>query len=163
MAGKSKQGDVDAHGDRMISKNRRAHFDFELGDRYEAGLSLIGSEARALRESPADLAGAWVEIKDGQAYVKGMRIPALKHAAFGHEETRPRRLLLHRAEIDVLTEAAERDRMTLIVTRSYFKGGRVKLEIAVGRGKKLHDKRNSLKEKAADRDARDAVRRGRGK
>ena len=96
-------------GDRLISKNRRASFNYELGDAYEAGLVLIGSEARSLRENTADLTDAWVDI-DGrnEAWVKGMRVPPLKHAAFGHDERRPRKLLLHREQIDKLRGLVER-------------------------------------------------------
>ena len=149
-------------GDRLVSKNRRASFDYELGDAYEAGLALIGSEARSLRENTADLTDAWVDIDGrGEAWVKGMRIPTLKHAAFGHEERRPRKLLLHRGQIDKLTVQVEREGMTLIVTKCYIKGGRAKLEFAVARGKKVHDKRQSLRTKMADREAEAAMRRGR--
>src|SRR5689334_1951051 len=121
-------------GDRLVSKNRRAHFDYELGDSFEAGLSLIGSEVRSLRQNSADLSDAWVDIdRYSQAWVKGMRIPPLTHAAFGHEERRPRKLLLHRSEIDTLRGAAERDGMTLIVTKCYFKNNRAKIEVALGK------------------------------
>lgn len=149
-------------GDRLVSKNRRASFDYELGDSYEAGLVLIGSEARSLRENTADLTDAWVDIDGrGEAWVKGMRIPTLKHAAFGHEERRPRKLLLHRTQIDKLGGQVEREGMTLIVTKCYIKGGRAKLEFAIARGKKTHDKRQSLRTKMADREAEAAMRRGR--
>ena len=149
-------------GDRLVSKNRRASFDYELGDAYEAGLVLIGSEARSLRENTADLTDAWVDI-DGrnEAWVKGMRVPCLKHAAFGHDERRPRKLLLHREQIDKLKGMVERDGMTLIVTKCYIKGGRAKLEFALARGKKTHDKRHALRAKMADREAEAAMRRGR--
>jgi SsrA-binding protein len=90
-----------------------------------------------------------------------MRVPVLTHAAFAHTEKRPRKLLLHRAELDTLRGAIERDGMTLIVTRCYFKEGRAKLEFAVARGKKKHDKRQSLREKDSAREARQAMRRGR--
>jgi SsrA-binding protein len=149
-------------GDRLVSKNRRASFDYELGDSYEAGLVLIGSEARSLRENTADLSDAWVDIDArGEAWVKGMRIPPLKHAAFGHEERRPRKLLLHREQIDRLGGQVEREGMTLIVTKCYIKDGRAKLEFAIARGKKLHDKRHALRAKVADREAEAAMRRGR--
>ena len=149
-------------GDRLISKNRRAHFDYDLGERFEAGVVLIGSEARSLRESPADLTDAWVDIDRGEAYVKGMRIPALKHAAFGHEEKRARKLLLHRSQIDQLRAAVDRDRMTLVVTKAYFKQGRVKLEVALAKGRKHADKRHAIKQRDAAREARDAIRRAKG-
>ena len=149
-------------GDRLVSKNRRASFDYELGDAYEAGLVLIGSEARSLRENTADLTDAWVDI-DGrnEAWVRGMRVPPLKHSSFGHEERRPRKLLLHREQIDKLRGQVEREGMTLIVTKCYIKSGRAKLEFALARGKKTHDKRQALRTKMDERDAEAAMRRGR--
>ncbi len=151
-----------AGGDRLVSKNRRASFDYELGDLFEAGLVLIGSEVRSLRENSADLVDAWVDIDQrGEAWVKGLRIPPLKHAAFGHEERRPRKLLLHREQIDRLRGANERDGMTLIVTKCYFKQNRAKIEIAEARGRKKYDKRQALKARDADKEARIAIGRGR--
>ena len=158
MAAEKKKGG----GDRLISKNRRASFNYELGDAYEAGLVLIGSEARSLRESTADLTDAWVDIDArNEAWVKGMRIPPLKHASFGHDERRPRKLLLHREQIDKLRGLVEREGMTLIVTKCYIKSGRAKLEFAIARGKKTHDKRHALRTKMDERDAEAAMRRGR--
>ena len=149
-------------GDRLISKNRRAAFNYELGDTYEAGLVLIGSEARSLRENTADLTDAWVDIDSmNEAWVKGMRVPPLKHAAFGHDERRPRKLLLHREQIDKLRGLVDREGMTLIVTKCYIKSGRAKLEFALARSKKTHDKRHTLRAKMADREAEGAMRRGR--
>jgi SsrA-binding protein len=149
-------------GDRLVSKNRRAYFDYEIGDTYEAGLALIGSEVRSLRENGADLGDAWVDIdRRGQAWIKGLRIPPLKHAAFGHEERRPRKLLLHAYEIERLRGSVERDGMTLIATKCYFKNNRAKLEIAIARGRKKHDKRQTIKDREMTREARQAVRRGR--
>lgn len=151
-----------AGGDRLVSKNRRAFFDYEIGDTYEAGLVLIGSEVRSLRENAADLTDAWVDIDGrGEAWVKGMRIPPLKHAAFGHEEKRPRKLLLHREQIDRIRGLTQRDGMTLIVTKCYFKDNHLKLEVAAGKGKKMHDKRQALRERDADKEARVAMRGGR--
>lgn len=150
-------------GDRLVSKNRRAFFDYEVGDTYEAGLVLIGSEVRSLREGAADLTDAWVDIDGrGEAWVKGLRIPPLKHAAFGHEERRPRKLLLRKEQIDKLRGANQRDGMTLIVTQCYFKNNRVKLEIAEGRGRKKYDKRQAVKARDAEKEARQAMRARRG-
>lgn len=146
------------NGDRVIAHNRRARHDFELGKSFEAGLVLTGSEARALREGPADITEAWVEIQRGEAFVKGMRIPSLPHSFLGHVETRPRKLLLHRSQITELLGAQERERMTLVVTKLYFKEGRVKLELCVARGKKLFDKRQTLRQRDADKEARVAIR-----
>ncbi|HLV21102.1 MAG TPA: SsrA-binding protein SmpB [Polyangiaceae bacterium] len=148
-------------GDRLVAKNRRAHFEYDLGDSYEAGLVLIGSEVRALREGSADLSDAWVDVDArGEAWVKGLRIPPLKHAAFGHEERRARKLLLHQEQIERLRSAAERDGMTVVATKCYFKNNRAKLEIALARGRKQHDKRQALRAREADREARQAIRRG---
>jgi SsrA-binding protein len=161
MAKGGKSGDK-PQGDRTVSVNRRASFNYELGDKYEAGLALIGSEARSLRESAPDLTDAWVDIDmRGEAWVKGMRIPPMKHAAFGHEERRPRKLLLHREEIERMKEALDREGMTVVATKCYIKGGRAKLEVALARGKKNYDKRQSLKEKELDREAKIAMRRAR--
>jgi SsrA-binding protein len=146
--------------DRVIAKNRRASFDYELGERLEAGLVLIGSEARSLRERSADLRDAWVDVDPrGEAWVKGLKIPELNHAAFGHDEKRPRKLLLHSAQIEKLRGKVQADGMTVVVTQCYFKQGRVKLEIALARGKKNYDKRHAVKERQATREAEAAMRR----
>lgn len=160
MAGGKKKSEP--QGDRLVSKNRRAYFDYDVGDTFEAGLVLIGSEVRSLRENSADLSDAWVQVDGrGEAWVRGLRIPPLKHAAFGHEEKRARKLLLHRGQIDQLRGFMERDGMTLIATQCYIKNNRAKLEIAAAKGKKKHDKRQTLRERDAEKEARTAIRRGR--
>ena len=154
----SKKKKTMPEGDRLIAQNRRARHEYELGKSFEAGVSLIGSEARALREGPADISEAWVEIKRGEAYVQGMRVPPLAHSFLGHDEKRPRKLLLHRAQIDELQSAQDQDRMTLVATKLYFKTGRVKLELCIARGKKQYDKRQTLRQRDADKEARAAIR-----
>lgn len=155
------RGKNDAGGDRLVSKNRRALFDYFVEESLEAGLVLIGSEVRSLRENSADLSDAWIDVdRRGEAWIKGMRIPTLAHAAFGHAQDRPRKLLLHRAQIERLRGLRERDGMTLIALRCYIKNNHAKVEVAVARGKKQHDKRHSIKAKEADREARVAMRRG---
>ncbi len=160
MAKKSKQQKVEPNGDRVLATNRRARHEFELGKSFEAGLVLIGSEARALRDHPAEITDAWVDLHHGEAFVKGMKVPQLPNAFLGHSEKRDRKLLLHRAQIEELGAAQERDRMTLVVTKLYFKGGRAKLEVRVAKGKKLFDKRQSLKQRTATREAEQAIRAG---
>jgi SsrA-binding protein len=150
------------YGDRLIAKNRRARFDYELIDTFEAGVVLIGSEVRALREGSADLSDAWVEVHRGEVYIKGMRIPTLKHAAFAHEEKRVRKLLLHASQIEDIRGALERERMTIVATKLYFKQGKAKVEIATARGKKMHDKRQAIKERDAAKEARQVIRARKG-
>ena len=151
---------VAPNGDRLVAQNRRASHEFELGKSFEAGLVLVGSEARALRDGPADISEAWVEILRGEAFVRGMRVSPLAHSFLGHEEKRPRKLLVHRAQIEELMSAQDRERMTLVVTKLYFKEGRAKIEVRVARGKKLYDKRQALKLKDASKEARVAIREG---
>lgn len=153
--------DKERPGEQLIAKNRRAGFDYELGERYEAGLVLLGSEVKMLRHGTADLTDSWCAIHQGEAFLNGVNIPVLPSAAFGHEAKRPRKLLLHEREIDDLKRAIERDGMTIAATRLYFKDGRVKVELALAKGKKLHDKRQAVKAQEAEREARAAISRGR--
>ena len=147
-------------GERLIARNRRARHNYELGDRYEAGLVLIGSEARSLRINGADLSDAWVDIdRRGEAWVKGLRIPVVEHAAFGHAERRQRKVLLHSEEIQRLRAGIERGGMTVIATKCYFTRNRAKVTVALARGKRKHDKRQAIRERDAAREAQQAIRR----
>lgn len=162
MARGGKKDAKTAGGDRVLATNRRAKFEYELGDRYEAGISLIGSEARSLRETSPGINEAFIDMdRSGEAWVKQMRIAQMKHAAFGHSELRPRKLLLHRSELDRIRAGLEREGMTAVPTKVYYKNGRAKLEIAMAKGKKLHDKRQAIKERTEEREARAAMTRGR--
>jgi len=159
MAG-SRAQQQSGEGKHLVARNRRARHNYEIGDRYEAGLVLIGSEARSLRVSGADLTDAWVELDArGEAWLKGLRIPVLQHAAFGHSEQRVRKLLLHAEEIQRLRAGVDRGGMTVIATALYFKRGRAKIEIALARGKRKHDKRQAIRERDAAREAEQAMRR----
>lgn len=157
----AKSADGKQYGDRLVSRNKRAFFNYEVSDTFEAGVVLIGSEVRSLRAHGCDLTDAWVDIQNDEAWVKGMNIPTLKHAAFGHEEKRTRKLLLHRDQIERLRGASEREGMTLVVTKCYIKNNRVKVEVALARGKKKHDKRQAIREKDMARETAAAMRRGR--
>jgi len=158
---KSDDPPVEQYGDGIIARNRRAAFDYELGDTYEAGLQLIGSEVKVLRAGKADLSEAYVTIERDEAFLHGANIPEMSGTPFGHAPKRKRKLLLNRAEIEALERATEREGMTVVATKIYFRGGRAKLEIAVARGKKQFDKRETLKRKEADREARSAIGGGR--
>lgn len=148
-------------GETLIARNRRARFEYELGDTFEAGLVLMGSEVKMLRQGKADLGDSWCAVEQGEAWLKGVNIPVMASAAFGHEAKRARKLLLHEAEIAQIQRALTRDGMTVAATRLYFKDGRVKVEIALAKGKKVADKRQAVKEREADVEARAAMARGR--
>lgn len=148
-------------GEKLIVRNKRASFDFELGERFEAGIVLIGSEVKVLRAGGADLTDAWCAIEQGEAFLKGANIPELSGALFGHAAKRARKLLLHKEEIEEIQRAIGRGGMTVVATRLYFKDGRAKAEIALAKGKKAVDKRETLKAKEAEREARAAITRGR--
>jgi SsrA-binding protein len=139
-------------GEKTIAENRRARFDYQLLDRVEAGLVLSGTEVKSLREGRATLAQAWAEVRDGEAWLHGAEIAIYDQGNRAtHEPTRPRKLLLHRREIDSLYGSVREKGLTLVPTRLYFKDGRVKVELALARGKEQRDKRRDLAERDAQR------------
>lgn len=148
-------------GIKVISTNRKAFHDFEIGEKYEAGMSLLGTEVKALRLGKVNLGDGWVDItQDGEAFLREAQIGHYSHGnRQNHEEKRPRRLLLNRSELDKLTRATFEKGYTVVPLQIYFKDRRIKLEIGVGRGKKHYDKRESSKKKDADREIARAMRR----
>jgi SsrA-binding protein len=138
--------------EKLIAENRRARFDYELLDRYEAGVQLTGTEVKSLRQGRATIAQSYAEVRDGEAWLLGVEIAVYDQGnRANHEPTRPRKLLLHRREIDRLYGTIREKGLTLVPTRLYFKDGRVKVELAVARGKEQRDKRRDLAEKDAQR------------
>jgi SsrA-binding protein len=134
---------------KLIAENRRARYDYFLEHTYEAGLSLTGTEVKALREGRANIAESYAAVEGREIVLVNAHIPEYGPAnRFNHEPRRPRKLLLHRREIDRLLGAVEREGRTLIPTRLYFNDkGRVKLELALAKGKKAHDKREAVAER----------------
>jgi SsrA-binding protein len=135
----------------LIAENRRARYEYELLERFEAGIVLQGTEVKSLRDGRVTLGQAWADVRDGEIWLLGADIApydAGTHA--NHEPTRPRKLLLHRGEIASLIGKVTQRGLTLVPLRLYFKDGRVKLELALARGKSVHDKRRDI----ADRDAK---------
>jgi SsrA-binding protein len=130
---------------KLIAENRRARFDYFLDQTFEAGLSLTGTEVKALREGRANIAESYAATEGDEIVLINAYIPEYGPAnRFNHEPRRPRKLLLHRKEIDRLLGAVQREGRTLIPTKLYFNDkGRVKLELSVAKGKKLHDKRET--------------------
>ncbi len=144
-------------GETLIVRNKRASFDYELGDRFEAGIVLKGSEVKMLRAGKADLTDSFCLVFRGEVFLHGVAIVAMTGAAFGHLPKGVRKLLLHRREIELIELATAREGMTAVATRLYFKGGRAKVEIALARGKKSYDKRQTIREEDAERERRAVV------
>ena len=145
-------------------RNRRATHDYEILERFEAGMQLTGSEVKALRQGGGSIAEAFARVKGGEVFLEGMTIPVYTEASYNnHEPLRARKLLLKRREIEEIARGLERKGLTLVPLRLYFKDGWAKMEIGLARGKKLHDKRRSEAKKDAQREIERAMsRRERG-
>ena len=140
--------------EKLIAENRRARHDYHFLDRFEAGLVLGGSEVKSLRQGHAVLQRAYADARNGELWLVGLHIPPYEQASIApHEPDRDRKLLLHRREIEKLNEQVVEKGLTVVPLRLYFKGGKVKVEIAVVRGKKLYDKRETEKRRELDREA----------
>jgi SsrA-binding protein len=135
-----------------VASNRRARHDYEILDTFEAGIALRGSEVKTLREGRASLQDAYATVEDGEVILH-MQIPAYSHTGYdGHEPTRPRKLLLHRKEIEQLSKRVAERGLTLVPLRLYFKQQLVKVELAVARGKRAYDKRQAIAKRDAARE-----------
>jgi SsrA-binding protein len=145
--------------EKTVAVNRRAGFDYEFLERYEAGMALTGSEIKSIRDGRVNLRDAFAQVRNGELWLNNLHIAEYPAAnQFNHEPTRPRKLLLHKDEIAHLAGALEQRGLTLIATRLYLKDGRAKIELAVGRGKKSYDKRESIARREADRAIQRALR-----
>jgi SsrA-binding protein len=152
---------VTAKDEQLIVKNRRATFDYEIDERFEAGMVLSGSEVKSMRAGKVDIVDAYVQVDRGEAWLKQLFVAPFEQAsAFPHETRRSRKLLLHAREIHEIHQGLSRGGFTVVPMRLYFKGGRVKVELGMGKGKKTFDKRADIAKKDADRDARVAAREG---
>lgn len=150
---KSSTSSGSGDGTKLIVSNRRARYEYELGDRYEAGIALTGTEVKSLRAGKASLVEAWVKIDEhGEAWLMQAHIAEYDHGnRNNHHPTRERKLLLHRRELDRLGHDIKTKGIALVPTRMYFKHGRAKLEFAVGRGKNVADKRRTEAKRDAQR------------
>ena len=145
-----------SNGTKLIAENKRARHDYHLLERYEAGIALTGTEVKSLREGRADLARSFADVRAGEVWLVGAHIDEYAQGNIAnHEPDRDRKLLLHRREIDSLLGKTRERGLTLVPTRIYFKGGKVKVEVALARGKEQRDKRRDI----ADRDAKRHVER----
>jgi SsrA-binding protein len=147
-----------AGGTKLIAENRRARHDYHLLERYEAGIALTGTEVKSLRAGRADLARAFADVRDGEVWLMGARIDEYAQGNIAnHEPDRDRKLLLHRREIDSLLGKTRERGLTLVPTRIYFKDGKVKVEVALARGKEQRDKRRDIAERDANRQVERAL------
>jgi SsrA-binding protein len=139
---------------KIIAENRKARFNYEIGEIVEAGIALTGTEVKSLRQGKATIAESYADAKRGEIWLVNANIPEyLQASRFNHAPKRPRKLLLHRRQIDKLAVAVEREGMTIVPLKMFFnEKGRAKIEIALGRGKKLHDKRETEKKRSWDRE-----------
>lgn len=146
-------------GIKTVATNRRARFDFEIVETVEAGIVLLGSEVKSLRATGADLKDSYAAVREGEMWLFGVRIAPYEFAhGGGHEPERERKLLLHRREIERLGAQLAQRGLTLIPVRLYFKEGKAKVELGLGRGKTRYDKRETLKRRQAEREMDRAMR-----
>ena len=150
-------------GHKVVASNRQARRDYEILDTFEAGIALQGSEVKSLRESRVQLAESYARIEDGELWLLGLHIAPYSHSgsADGHLADRSRKLLLHRGEIQRIRSRLDQERLTLVPLSLYFKDGRAKLELGIGRGRRQFDKRQVIAKRDAERDAARAMSAGR--
>ena len=141
-----------------IAENRKAHHDYHLLENFEAGVALLGTEVKAIREGRVNLRDSFARVEDGEVYLYNVNISPYSHRGYAdHEPMRRRKLLLHRSEIQKLIGKTVERGMTLVPLRMYFKNGRVKVAVSLAKGKKEYDKRETIKRREADRETRAAV------
>jgi len=149
----SKDKKEQTNGIFIVCQNRKAHHDYEIVETIEAGIALLGTEVKSLREGRANLKDSYARIRKAEAFLFGVHISAYSHASYdNHDPERVRKLLLHRQEIKRLLAKTQERGFSLIPLKIYFKNGKAKVELALGRGKKSYDKRETLKRKQETRE-----------
>ena len=144
---------MEKSGIKIAAQNRKAYHDYFVEDRYEAGIELFGTEVKSIRAGTLNLKDSYCVAKDGEIYAHSLHISPYDHGnIFNRDPDRPKRLLLHKREIRKLNSLSQTDGYSLIPTRLYIRDGLVKVELAVGKGKKLYDKRHTMAERDAKRD-----------
>ena len=163
-AAAKKAGDVKG-GKKIVATNSKARHNYSILDVYEAGVVLVGTEVKSLREGQASLADAFATVDDGEIWLRNLHIPEYHHGSWtNHAARRNRKLLLHRREIDMLMGKIRDGNLTLVPLSLYFLDGKVKVELALARGKQAHDKRQDIARRDAERDViRELGRRTKGK
>jgi SsrA-binding protein len=146
-------------GEKIIAQNKTARLNYFIGDTYEAGIVLVGTEVKSIREGRVNLKDSYAMVKEGEVWLHEMHVSPYSHGnRYNHEPLRTRKLLLHNREIKKLYGKSREKGLTLVPLKVYFKNGKVKVEIGVGSGKKLYDKREDMKQKDDRRDMQRAMR-----
>lgn len=147
-------------GDRTVASNRRARHDYDILETVECGIVLQGSEVKSLREGKAQLSDAYARVDDGELWLFGVHIPPWQFASGwgAHDPDRKRKLLVHRKEIDELMGRSQQQALTMVPLSLYFRDGKAKVQLALARGRKLHDKRQAILSRDAEREAARAIR-----
>jgi SsrA-binding protein len=146
--------------DVQLADNRRALYDYAISDRLEAGISLTGTEIKSLRAGHVNMRDGFARVEDGELWLRGVHISPWTHTGYeNHEPTRPRKLLLHKREIDFLARGTAQQGYTIVPLRMYTKNGRAKVELGLGKGKRRYEKRQVIKEREATREMDAAIRR----
>ncbi len=142
----------------VVATNRKAFHEYHILETFEAGVQLRGSEVKSIREGKASLKQGYILIRKGEAWLKGSHIASYSHTGFeGHEPVRDRKLLLHKKEIQKIGSKLAEKGLTAVPTKMYFKGGLIKLEFGLAKGKKLYDKRDTKKKRDVERDIQRAL------
>ncbi len=148
----------DQKSEGLIADNRKARFDYHILETFEAGIALLGTEVKGIREGKANLRDAFARVEKGEVWLYNVHINPYSHRGYvDHDPKRRRKLLLHRQEIRKLIGKTVEKGLTLVPTRMYFKNGKVKVAIALARGKQVHDKRETIKRRETERETRAAV------
>ena len=144
--------------EKIVAENRKAYHDYHILDTFEAGVALLGTEVKSIREGRVNLRDSFARVEAGEVFIYNVHISPYSHRGYAdHEPTRRRKLLLHREEIRRLVGKTVEKGMTLVPVRMYFKNGRVKIAVSLARGKKAHDKRETIKRREAERETRAAI------
>jgi len=155
---KSAKKKNDFEGVRIVAQNRSASYNYELLDKLEAGLVLVGTEVKSLREGKGTLREAYAELRGGEGWLINCHVPEYQPGGFrNHDPLRKRKLLLNRRELDRLTVQTQQKGMTIVPLKIYFRDGIAKCELAIAKGKKFHDRRESERRKEAKREADEAI------
>ena len=158
MAKKTKPDEAKDEEVRPIADNRKAFHDYHILESFEAGIALLGTEVKGIREGQANLRDSFARVEQGEVWLYNVHINPYSHRGYvDHDPKRKRRLLLHKYEIRKLIGKTVEKGLTLVPTKMYFKNGKIKVQIALGRGKQDHDKRETMRRREVDRETRAAV------